>query len=40
MYSNGILRWRLAEQLTRIYCHRKGIGEGGVEVDIIRFGFA
>lgn len=36
MYSNGILRWRLAEQLTRIYCHCKGIGEEGVKVDIIR----
>ena len=36
MYSNGILRWRLAEQLTHIYCHRDGIGERGVEVDTIR----
>lgn len=37
MYSNGILHWRLAEQLTRVYCHRNGIGKRGVEIDIIRF---
>lgn len=36
MYSNGILRWRLAEQLTRICCRRNGIGERGIEVDITR----
>lgn len=36
MCSNGILRWRLAEQLTRTYCCRNGIGERGIEADLIR----
>jgi len=36
MYSNGILGWRLAEQLTRGCCHRNGIGEIDIEVYITR----
>ena len=36
MFSNGILGWRLAEQLTRGYCHRNGIGKVDIEVNIIR----
>lgn len=31
MYSNGILHWRLAERLTRGYCHWNEIGKIDIE---------
>lgn len=34
MCSNGILGWRLAEQLTRGYRHRNGIGKIDIKVYI------
>lgn len=36
MFSDGISGWRLAEQLTRDYCRRNGIGEIDIEVNITR----